>query len=318
MTLVSIITPSFNQAAFLEECIQSVLGQDYTPLEYLVVDGGSTDGSLDIIRRYSDRLAWWVSESDAGQADAINKGLQRAKGEIVAWLNSDDYYLPGAIAQAVAALQRYPEAGLVFGDAITIDPQGRQLNQLQFGDWGLEELMGFRIICQPAVFMRRDAVVRAGYLDLNYHYLLDHHLWIRIACLAPIRHVPQTWAAARHHPGAKNVAQAQGFSQEALRLLAWMGAQPDLTTHMAARRRIIEAGAYRLSARYLLDGDKPGPALLAYGRALIRNPRFALQHWHRMIYAVLSLVGGKSLANLYYRYRKPSPRPSAPPLKGNG
>ena len=318
MTLVSIITPSFNQAAFLEESIQSVLGQNHAPLEYLVVDGGSTDGSVDIIRKYSDRLAWWVSEEDAGQADAINKGLRRAKGEIVAWLNSDDFYLPGTVAQAVAAFQSYPEVGLVFGNAVTVDPQGRQLNQLVFGDWGLEEVMGFRIICQPAVFMRRAVLEQAGYLDLAYHYLLDHHLWIRIARLAPIRHVPQVWAAARHHPGAKNVAQAEQFSREALRLLAWMDVQPELAARMTARRRTIEAGAYRLSARYLLDGDKPGPALLAYGRALIRSPRFALQHWRRMIYAALSLVGGKSLANLYYRFRKPSPHISPPPLEGDG
>ena len=312
MTLVSIITPSYNQAAFLEECIQSVLGQNYAPIEYVLVDGGSTDGSLDIIRRYSDRLAWWVSESDAGQADAVNKGLWRATGEIVAWLNSDDFYLPGAVAQAVAAFQLDPQAGLVFGDAITVDPQGWQLNRLVFGDWGLGELMGFRIVCQPAVFMRRDALERAGYLDPSYHYMLDHHLWIRIVRLAPIRHVPQTWAAARHHPGAKNVAQPEGFSRETLRLLAWMSAQPDLAARMAARRRRIEAGAYRLSARYLLDGDKPGPALLAYGRSLMRSPRFALQHWHRMIYAAASLVGGKGLATLYYRLKRPSPPPSPP------
>jgi len=300
---VSIITPSYNQADYLEQTILSVLGQDYDSIEYLVVDGGSTDSSVEIIQRYSDRLAWWVSERDAGQADAINKGFMRARGDIVAWLNSDDLYLPGAVAQAVAAFQAYPEVGLVFGDAITIDPQGRRLNRLTFGDWGLDELVGFRIICQPAVFMRRSALERAGYLDPAYHYLLDHQLWLRIACLSPIHHVSQIWAEARQHPGAKNVAQPEGFSRETLRLLGWMEFQPDLAPRLAADRRRIEAGAYRLSARYLLDGGQPGPALRDYGRALRRSPRFALQHWHRMLYAVLSLAGGQGLAKVYYRIK---------------
>jgi glycosyltransferase involved in cell wall biosynthesis len=304
MALVSIVTPSYNQAAFLEQTIQSVLGQEGASIEYLIVDGGSTDGSAEIIRKYADRLAWWVSERDAGQAEAINKGLQRAKGEIVAWLNSDDLYLPGAIAQAMAAFQAYPGAGLVFGDAMTIDPQERQIGRLAFGDWGLDELMGFRIICQPAVFMRRSVLERAGYLDPSYHYLLDHQLWLRIACLSPVHHIPQILAQARHHPGAKNVAQPEGFSRETLRLLAWMETQPGLVTHLAANRRHIEAGAYRLSARYLLDGDQPGRALRDYGRALVRSPGYALLHWHRMLFAVLSLVGGKKLANLYYRLRR--------------
>jgi glycosyltransferase involved in cell wall biosynthesis len=304
MPLVSIITPSYNQAAFLEQTIQSVLGQTGASIEYLVVDGVSTDGSLEIILRYSDRLAWWVSERDAGQADAINKGLRRAKGEIVAWLNSDDLYLPGTVAQAVEAFQAYPEAGLVFGDAITIDPKGRQIGRLAFGDWGLDELIGFRIICQPAVFMRRSVLEQAGYLDPSYHYLLDHQLWLRIARLTPIHHVSQVWAQARHHPGAKNVAQPEGFSRETLRLLAWMETQPDLAPRLAVNRRRIEAGAYRLSARYLLDGDQPGRALRDYARALKRSPAFALRHWHRMLYAVLSLLGGKKLAHLYYRFRR--------------
>jgi glycosyltransferase involved in cell wall biosynthesis len=304
MSLVSIITPSYNQAAFLDEAIQSVLGQEGVPVEYLIVDGGSTDGSVEIIRKYADRLAWWVSEQDAGQAEAINKGLQRAKGEIVAWLNSDDLYLPGAIARAVTAFEAHPETSLVFGDAVTIDPAGRQIGRLAFGDWGLDELMGFRIICQPAVLMRRTILEQAGYLDPSYHYLLDHQLWLRIARLSPICHVPQVWAQARHHPGAKNVAQPEGFSRETLRLLAWMETQPDLASRLAANRRRIEAGAYRLSARYLLDGGKPGGALRDYGRALMRNPGYALQHWHRMLYAVLSLLGGKKLAGLYYRLRR--------------
>jgi hypothetical protein len=301
--LVSIITPSYNQAAYLDQTLRSVLDQDYTSVEYLVVDGASTDGSSEIIQRYADRLAWWVSERDAGQAEAINKGLRRTRGEIVAWLNSDDLYLPGAVAQAAAALGADSSLGMVFGDAVTIDPQGKTLNRLSFGDWGLNELLRFRIICQPAVFMRRPVLEQAGPLDPDYHFMLDHHLWLRMARLAPVRHIPMVWAAARYHAGAKNVAQAPGFARETLRLLEWMQAQPDLAPRLQADRRRIEAGAYRLQARYLLDGGEPGPALRSYGKALVRDPGYTLQHTHRMIYALLSLVGGQGLASWYYRLK---------------
>lgn len=301
MTLVSIITPSYNQASYLEETIRSVIEQEHSPVEYFVVDGGSEDGSVEIIQKYADQISWWVSERDAGQGEAINKGLSRARGEFIAWLNSDDLFLPGAITKAVSVLAANPELGMVFGDAISINEQGLPLNQLTFGDWGLPELMQFRIICQPAVFMRKTMLDKAGHLDPAFHYLLDHHLWIRMARLAPVQHIPEPLAAARHHPAAKNVSQAAAFGQEAMRILEWMEAQTDLAALVQKNRRRIEAGAQRLNARYLLDGGMPGPALKAYGRALVRNPRFTLQHWHRILYALLSLAGGKNLANLYYR-----------------
>ncbi len=295
--LVSIITPSYNQAAFLEHTLNSVFLQTYPNLEYLVVDGASTDGSVEIIRRNAGRLAYWVSEKDQGQAEAINKGFQRARGEIIAWLNSDDIYLPGAITQAVHALQTHPQAGLVFGDAITMDAQGRPLNQLSFGDWGLDELMRFRIICQPAVFMRRSVLEKAGYLDRSFHFLLDHHLWIRMASAAPVQHIPEIWAAARHHAQAKNVAQAAGFGQEARRILSWMYDQPQLLPATITNKRQILAGVYRLEGRYLLDGGQPAAALSAYFRSFINKPGYALQHSHRMLYALLSLVKANQLAD---------------------
>jgi glycosyltransferase involved in cell wall biosynthesis len=301
--LVSIITPSYNQAAYLEDTIRSVLSQEGVELEYLIVDGGSTDDSIEIIRRYADSINWWVSEPDEGQAAAINKGFQRAQGEYVAWLNSDDLLLPNSAHQAVQALEDNPADGLVFGDALTIDPNGKALKKLRFDNWGLRELLAFRIICQPAVFMRRSVLEKAGYLDPSYHYMLDHHLWIRMATQAPIRHVSSTWAAARHHAEAKNVANAPGFAEETFRIVAWMQTTPELEPHYRANRRHILGGAYRLKARYLLDGNLAGASLKAYLRAVWYNPAFAMQHWHRMLYAILSLMGGRGLANVYYRMR---------------
>jgi glycosyltransferase involved in cell wall biosynthesis len=302
--LVSIITPSYNQAAYIEYTIRSVLSQDYPQIEYIVVDGGSTDGSLEILGRYASKLAWWVSEPDRGQADAINKGLEHSSGEVIAWLNSDDLYLPGAVSGAVKALQSNPEAGMVYGDAVTIDTGGCPIKALRFPDWGLEELMGFRIICQPAVFMRRKVVAQAGFLDTSYHYMLDHHLWLRIAEISNVVHIPQMWAAARHHPAAKNVAQPSEFGRETLRLLEWMQSKPSLSQMVGRNRKQMNAGAYRLNGRYLLDGGMPAESLRAYAHAVLAQPVFALKHWHRMLFAMFSLIGGAGMAKWYYRFRK--------------
>lgn len=302
---VTIVTPSYNQAAFLEETIHSVLSQDYPNLEYFIVDGGSTDGSVEIIQQYADKLSWWVSEKDRGQADAINKGFARATGEIIGWLNSDDVYQPGAILSAVRALQANPECGLVFGDVVSIDGSGAPINVMTFGDWGLEALMQFRIISQPGVFMRRAVLEQAGYLDLTYHYLLDHHLWLRMAQRAPMRYIPERWAAARFHAAAKNLAHAGEFGREAYRIVKWMAAQPGLEEPYRRLRRRIYAGACRMDGRYLLDGGLPGPALRAYLRSLWSYPPVALPEWRRILFAAASLVFNvNGLKQRYLQHRK--------------
>ena len=235
MTLVSIVTPSFNQAHYLQQTITSVLDQDQTDLELLVVDGGSTDGSLDVIRANANRLAWWVSEPDAGQADAINKGLAHAHGEIVAWLNSDDYYLPGAVRSAVRILEANPEAVAVYGDTWAVDAGGNVINRLRYPSVSLVSLLCFQIIGQPAVFMRRHFLDAVGGLDTRFHLLLDHQLWIKLAARGRFIHADETWAAARFHPAAKNVAQAGLFGREAFEILDWAlarsGSRPRLETH---------------------------------------------------------------------------------------
>lgn len=303
MTLVSIVTPSFNQASFLEQTMRSVLEQDYARLEYLVMDGGSTDGSVEIIRKNSDRLAYWASEKDSGQAEAINKGVARANGEVVAWLNSDDYYLPGTISAAVEAFERNPGMALLYGDMLAVDEHGRATNHLRYRQLTLEDLLCFQIIGQPAVFLRRAAFERAGGLDPTFHFLLDHHLWIRLALQGPILHIPQIWSAARYHAAAKNRLRAAEFGREAFRILEWAAAEAQLAPALARVGRRAQASAHRVDARYLLDGGRPKSSLRAWGRALRLHPPTALRRLNLLVGAMLESIGLRKLRLFLTRLR---------------
>jgi glycosyltransferase involved in cell wall biosynthesis len=217
--LVSIITPSFNQSAFLEETICSVLDQDYPNLEYLIVDGGSTDGSVELIQRYADRLAWWVSELDRGQTDALNKGLTRARGEILAWLNSDDTYLPGAVAQAVAFLQSHPQVGMVYGDANLTDEAGNVIGQFPARQTDYRRLrQGYVHIPQQAAFFRASLWRQVGPLDPTFYFAMDYDLWVRLARLAPVVYQPRLWANFRLHGEAKSLVADDRCWPEMLRV----------------------------------------------------------------------------------------------------
>ena len=296
---VTIVTPSFNQAHYLEQTIRSVLEQGYPRLEYFVMDGASTDGSLEIIRQYASQLTGWVSEEDRGQADAINKGLQRADGEIVAWLNSDDYYLPGALACAVETFRQHPEAGLVYGNVLSVDAQSQPFNLQTFQPFGLADLMAFRIISQPGVFMRRAVLEQAGLLDVSYHMLLDHHLWLRMARLAPMVYVPKTLAAARYHTEAKNLARTPEFGQEAHRIAAWMQTDSRFSDAFQRDEKRIRGGEHRFDAFYLLEGGQYKATLKAYAKAFSYSPPVVLRELHRVIFAILALLGLGRLRGLY-------------------
>lgn len=202
--LVSIITPSYNQARFLETTILSVLNQDYSNLEYIIVDGGSTDGSIDIIRKYEDRLAAWINEPDQGQSEAINKGFGLARGEILAWLNSDDLYYPLAVTEAVDMLLSTPQIGMVYGDTDLIDEKGQVRGKFKAKQTSFQRLMrGGVYIPQPAAFWRAELWNQVGPLDTSFYFAMDYDLWVRFSKVAEMRYLPHLWASFRIHSAGK-------------------------------------------------------------------------------------------------------------------
>lgn len=204
--LVSIVTPSFNQAKYLEGTIQSVLAQDYPNIEYLVVDGGSQDGSVEIIQKYARRISWWVSERDQGQTEAINKGFAQARGRILAWLNSDDTYQPQAVSQAVDYLITHPDVGLVYGDTHFIDSEGRVIGKFNAQQTNYKRLrQGGVYIPQQAAFWRASLWHEVGPLDPSFYFAMDYDLWVRLARIAELRYTPQLWANFRLHEDAKTI-----------------------------------------------------------------------------------------------------------------
>lgn len=202
---MSVVTPSYNQARFIEASLRSVLDQHYPRLEYIVIDGGSTDGSVEVIRRHAGRLAYWVSEPDNGQTDALIKGFARATGDILCWLNSDDLLEPGSLGEVAQFFESNPRARVVYGDATCIDVRGGPLKRKQEHAFSRFVWMyDHNYIPQPSTFWRRDLYEEVGGLDPQFDLAMDADLWIRFAQVTPMYHVNRVWSCERIYPEQKN------------------------------------------------------------------------------------------------------------------
>jgi glycosyltransferase involved in cell wall biosynthesis len=259
MTLVSIVTPSLNQGRYLHEAIESVRAQTYAPIEHIVIDGGSTDGTLDILVNYNDLR--WTSEPDQGQSHAINKGLSLASGEIIGWLNADDAYEPDAVSQAVSTISD-SGAGLVYADVMRVNDDGvnpRRIRSRPTFDLWTELNLGCGIY-SPAVFFTREAADTVGPLDESLHLTMDYDLWLRIGERFSARHVDAVWAVQRVHDEAKTIRSYDEFWPERLAVSRRHGGR--LVSPLLISRYIRAPFTRRVAVRaaaaaYALAGKRP-------------------------------------------------------------
>ncbi len=300
---VSVVTPSYNQAQFLEKMIQSVLAQDYPNLEYRVYDGGSTDGSAALCAKYASRLAFWVSREDQGQADAINQGWRDSSGEIVAYLNADDQYKPGAVRRAVEFLQEHPETGIVYGSLSSRFENGSQ-RVIVPQKFDLRSFLLENFIPQPATFIRRSVLDRIGLMNPDLRYCLDYDLWMRAAASGVRfgRLDGEPLAIFRFWEGSKTSGDPEGWVKERIAVLesgfAAHGNGFPTEFQKYAKARSYLTVAYGVS----LSGDSFSARRLLQ-KALELSPRVLLdsQFWRIKTTALLGNRVSRLLRRLKWR-----------------
>jgi glycosyltransferase involved in cell wall biosynthesis len=310
--LVTIVTPSYNQAAFLEEAIDSVLEQDYPRLEYIVVDGASNDGSVDIIRDYENRLAWWTSRPDSGQAEALNEGFARARGSLLGWVNSDDMLLPGSVSAVVAEFQRDPELLLVYGNNVLIDERSRELGPLPAREFDVIEMLRTvqNHVPQPGSLFRREALEIAPLNERGYYYF-DFEFVVALGVRGRIRRVSRPLGGYRLHAVSKSLSEPRRKAEDQLRMIDAVFALPDLPGEVLAIEPEARARAALVAAAYFYRAGEHGRARHALADAVRRSPGTALRPAAPL--ALRTLLPPRVAARLRaLRRRRPSPVPSAP------
>gem|GEM_PF-541014 len=283
---VSIVTPSYNQGQFIEETIRSVLLQGYPNLEYIIVDGGSTDESVEIIRKYEPWLTCWVSEPDRGQADAINKGWRRSGGEVIAWLNSDDTYCPGGLRRGVAHLMAHPQALLACGRCHAVDATGRVVGILPPRPFSLKRQLTCRnTVMQPASFVRRTVLDSVGYLDDSLRYVFDYEWWARILISGGhFLAVTDVLANFRLHSESKSVGSALAMAYEHRIVLDRIYGAADAPLYLRRWRSLAYSSYHSMVGHVHYAAGQMAEARREFGLAIALAPLrlttcFDLAHW---------------------------------------
>jgi len=288
--LVSIITASLNSAEYVERAIGSVAAQSYPRIEHIVVDGGSTDGTVEILHKYNGRIEW-ISEPDGGQSDAINKGFRRAHGDILGWLDADNVYEPGAVAEAVELLARRPDAGVVYGGVRDIDISGGIVRDYMPPDFTLDRFLlyhEFNFIPPSSTFIRREALERAGLLDVDLHYTMDFDLWLRLGLETNFARCESFWSRFLLRDASKTGSQMSRFGWDILKVADRFLARTDLPQEIRRKESRIRARMYEHAADRLITSD------FENGRR-----RYAMALREAPMNASMKLL--RTVAYLYYR-----------------
>jgi glycosyltransferase involved in cell wall biosynthesis len=238
---VSVVIPSYNQAKFLPATLDSVLSQDYPDTEILVFDGGSTDETLSILKGYGGKIQW-VSQKDGGQPDAINQGLQRATGDILAYLNSDDIYLPNALKNVTSNFDANPKCPILYGDAWHLHEDGSIMERYYTECWSYPRLLEICYLCQPAVFWRREVIERFGIFDDTLQYALDYDYWLRVGRELEFSYLEGTYlAGSRLHQGTKTLKHRVKTHHQILQVAMRHSTKPPYRWLMNLASAIVEA-----------------------------------------------------------------------------
>lgn len=281
--LVSVVIPCRNRAHFLRPTIESVLAQDYPDIECIVVDAASTDGTVEILKSYGDRIRW-VSEPDNGHADAINKGWKLSRGDILAWLNADDMWaVPSAVSTAVGYLREHPDVGVVYGDNDQVDAEGRWMRRFNVRDWDLEYAVMncFYTITQPAAFMRRTILEKVGWLDTAFVSKKDHELWLRIGLAGKLAHIPNVLAVERMMPGYL-ADRGDVTAAACVELTRKFFTLPQVPEALRLRQRRAMSNACLVAAQYAwADGRLWGSILKYSGKAVLHDPSNVRAAWRQ-------------------------------------
>ncbi len=282
--LVSIVTASYNSSDYIEKAIRSVAVQDYPNIEHIIIDGGSTDGTLEVLKRFKDRITW-VSEPDRGQSDGLNKGWARARGTILGWLDADNVYEPTAVREAVETLSS--DAGMVYGGVHDVDENGSVVREYMPPDFTLRGFLlfdEFNFIPPSSVFVKREALDRSGPLDPDLHYTMDFDLWLRLSLVTRIVRAPRFWSRFLLRDTSKTGSQMDGFGWDILRVTEKFLGRDDLPEEVREAESAIRARLLEHAADRITTSDFPEARRL-YLRALTTSPfaaRAAL--WRKVAY----------------------------------
>ncbi len=215
---ISIITVSYNQEKFIEENIRSIIDQNYQNVEHIIIDANSTDGTIDILHKYNKNIDW-ISETDNGQSEGLNKGFEKASGEIIGWINSDDRLAPGALHKVAQFFSRNPDEIAVVGDQALINEEGEIIHIIKSRAYNYDYLLNFaKSITQNSIFFRRDVFDMIGYLDESLNYTMDLDFFIRMTGIKKIPYLPDTLAEFRIHPNSKTAKGSYHFALESLKI----------------------------------------------------------------------------------------------------